>query len=98
MMLEHGAVDWGIVAIFVTVYVGMFLGGLPRLKLDRSGVALVSTLAGNLLLVGSIANLIVVDLARRSGVAIDLWAHARIGIPVTLTTLGMVWVWLRWGL
>jgi len=73
---------------------------LPHLKSPEAGVtlALVSTLAGNLLLVGSIANLIVVDLARRSGVAIDLWAHARIGIPVTLTTLGMVWVWLRWGL
>jgi Na+/H+ antiporter NhaD/arsenite permease-like protein len=73
---------------------------LPHLKSPEAGVtlALVSTLAGNLLLVGSIANLIVVDLARRSGVAIDLWAHARIGIPVTLTTLGLVWVWLRWGL
>jgi Na+/H+ antiporter NhaD/arsenite permease-like protein len=73
---------------------------LPHLKSPEAGVtlALVSTLAGNLLLVGSIANLIVVDLARRSGIAIDLWAHARIGIPVTLTTLGVVWVWLRWGL
>jgi Na+/H+ antiporter NhaD/arsenite permease-like protein len=97
-MLEHGAVGWGIVAIFVTVYVGMFLGGLHRLKLDRSGLALVSTLAGNLLLVASIANLIVVDRARRSGIAIDVRAHARIGIPVTLATLGVVCVCLRWGL
>ena len=73
---------------------------LPHLKSPEAGVtlALVSTLAGNLLLVGSIANLIVVDLARRNGIAIDLWAHARIGIPVTLATLGVVWVWLRWGL
>lgn len=38
-MLGHGAPDWGVVAIFVTVYLGMILGGLPRLKLDRSGVA-----------------------------------------------------------
>ena len=45
------------------------------------------------LLVGSIANLIVVDLARRSGVVIDVWAHARIGIPVTVLTLGVVWGW-----
>lgn len=37
---SHDAIDWGIVTIFTIVYVGMFLGGLPRLKLDRSGVAL----------------------------------------------------------
>jgi Na+/H+ antiporter NhaD/arsenite permease-like protein len=72
---------------------------LPHLKTPDAGVALalVSTLAGNLLLVGSIANLIVVDLARRSGIVIDAWAHARIGVPVTLATLAVVWGWLRWG-
>jgi Na+/H+ antiporter NhaD/arsenite permease-like protein len=42
------------------------------------------------MLVGSIANLIVVDLARRNGVAIGAWAHARIGVPVTLATLGLL--------
>ena len=51
-------------------------------------LALVSTLAGNLLLVGSIANLIVVDLAQKSAVAIDWRMHARVGLPVTLLTLG----------
>src|SRR5450830_112395 len=44
MMLGHGAPDWGVVAIFVTVYLGMILGGLPRLKLDRSGVALLGAI------------------------------------------------------
>jgi Na+/H+ antiporter NhaD/arsenite permease-like protein len=69
---------------------------LPHLKSAEAGVtlALVSTLAGNLLLVGSIANLIVVDLARRNGVVIDVWAHARIGVPVTVLTLAVVWGWL----
>ena len=41
----HGVVDWGIVLVFVTVYGGMFLGGLPRLKLNRSGVALLGAIA-----------------------------------------------------
>jgi Na+/H+ antiporter NhaD/arsenite permease-like protein len=70
---------------------------LPHLKTPEAGVtlALVSTLAGNLLLVGSIANMIVADLARRSGIVIDAWAHARIGVPVTLATLAVVWGWLR---
>lgn len=60
-------------------------------------LALVTTLAGNLLLVGSIANLIVVDLAAQQGVQIDWRAHARLGVPITLLTLGVVAAWLRWG-
>lgn len=59
-------------------------------------LALVSTFAGNLLLVGSVANLIVADLAAQQGIAIDWRAHARIGIPVTLLTMAVVAGWLRW--
>lgn len=60
-------------------------------------LALASTLAGNLLLVGSIANLIVVDAARRQGVHIDWRRHARTGVPVTLATLALsaAWLWMR---
>ena len=58
-------------------------------------LALITTLAGNLLLVGSIANLIVVDLARKNGVAIDWKQHAAAGVPVTLMTLAVVWLWVR---
>ena len=57
-------------------------------------LALSSTLAGNLLVVGSIANIIVVDQARQLGVAIDWRTHARIGIPVTLATLAIAAGWL----
>jgi Na+/H+ antiporter NhaD/arsenite permease-like protein len=62
-------------------------------------LALTSTLAGNLLIVGSIANIIVVEEARRRGVGIDWRAHARTGIPVTLATLAIAaaWLWLRAG-
>jgi Na+/H+ antiporter NhaD/arsenite permease-like protein len=59
-------------------------------------LALVSTLAGNLLIVGSIANIIVVDAARRSGIEIDWRRHARTGVPVTLLTLGIAAGWLAW--
>jgi len=47
--------------------------------------------------VGSIANLIVVDLARKSGIAIDWKQHALIGVPVTLGTLGLARGWLALG-
>ena len=60
-------------------------------------LALASTFAGNLLIVGSIANIIVVEQARALGVAIDWRTHARAGIPVTLATLTIaaLWLWLR---
>ena len=59
-----------------------------------AALALASTLAGNLLLVGSIANLIVVDAARRAGIVIDWRQHARTGIPVTVLTLAVAAGWL----
>jgi Na+/H+ antiporter NhaD/arsenite permease-like protein len=59
-------------------------------------LALVSTLAGNLLIVGSIANIIVVDAAARRGIAIDWRTHARVGVPVTLATLAVAAASLAW--
>ena len=68
---------------------------LPAATETFSGplLALVSTLAGNLLVVGSIANIIVVDAARRRGIAIDWRTHARTGVPVALVTLLVTAVW-----
>jgi len=59
-------------------------------------LALSSTLAGNLLIVGSLANIIVVDQASRLGMTITWREHARIGVPVTLLTLLIAagWLWL----
>ncbi len=71
---------------------------LPHLQgTPQAGVllALVTTFAGNLLLVGSIANLIVADLARQQGILIDWKRHAIVGVPVTLLSLGVIWIWLR---
>jgi Na+/H+ antiporter NhaD/arsenite permease-like protein len=57
-------------------------------------LALSSTMAGNLLIVGSIANIIVVDMAGRHGVVIDWRRHARAGVPVTVVTLAITALWL----
>jgi Na+/H+ antiporter NhaD/arsenite permease-like protein len=69
---------------------------LPAAEGSQAGatLALVSTLAGNLLIVGSIANIIVVDAARRCGIKIDWKMHARVGVPVTVLTLGITGAWL----
>jgi len=68
---------------------------LPAATQPFSGpmLALVSTLAGNLLIVGSIANIIVVDAARRRAIEIDWRRHAATGIPVTIATLGITAAW-----
>jgi Na+/H+ antiporter NhaD/arsenite permease-like protein len=60
-------------------------------------LAIGSTLAGNLLLVGSIANLIVADAAARRGVHLDWRRHARVGVPVTLATFAVAaaYLWLQ---
>lgn len=56
-------------------------------------LALASTFAGNLIVIGSIANLIVIEQARTWGVPISFRAHARVGLPVTLVSLGVVLAW-----
>ena len=53
------------------------------------GLALMSSLAGNLLLVGSVANLIVAERARRHGITIGFWSYFRVGAPLTLATIAL---------
>jgi Na+/H+ antiporter NhaD/arsenite permease-like protein len=59
-------------------------------------VAMSSTLAGNLTVLGSVANLIVLEGARREGTKVTLMEYCKAGIPVTLLTLalGVAWLWL----
>jgi len=64
---------------------------LPSTVGEHAGtvLALSSTLAGNLLIVGSIANIIVVNEAAHKGIKIDWREHAKLGVPVTIATLGV---------
>jgi Na+/H+ antiporter NhaD/arsenite permease-like protein len=57
-------------------------------------LAMASTLAGNLTVTGSIANIIVIEKARPE-VEITFADYARVGVPVTLATLAAGVVWLR---
>jgi Na+/H+ antiporter NhaD/arsenite permease-like protein len=57
-------------------------------------LAMASTLAGNFTILGSVANLIVVEQARRHAVAIGFWAYFRLGAPLTLATLALGAWWL----
>jgi Na+/H+ antiporter NhaD/arsenite permease-like protein len=57
-------------------------------------VAMSSTFAGNLTLIGSVANLIVAEHAKRAGVTISFPAYGRIGVPLTLASLWFGTWWL----
>jgi Na+/H+ antiporter NhaD/arsenite permease-like protein len=67
---------------------------LGSIKRDWLTVAMASTFAGNLTLIGSVANLIVVEIARKQGVHVSFLTYLRVGVLVTLITLiiGVVWL------
>jgi len=93
------------VLFVVTPILSNIVSNVPAVMLlmpSTSGVdagiimAISSTLAGNLIVVGSVANIIVVENAKRAGVEISFWTHARTGIPITLGSLALaaLWLWL----
>jgi Na+/H+ antiporter NhaD/arsenite permease-like protein len=75
----------------------LFTPVVPKLADPRRAwlaLAMASTLAGNLTIVGSIANLIVAEGARRRGVEVSFGDYVRVGLPITALTLAFgVW-WL----
>ncbi len=76
---------------------GKWVGNFAQPELMWKVMALATTFAGNLTIVGSVANIIVVESAR-AHVEIGFWDYAHYGIPVTLltTVAGMlILMWLR---
>jgi len=57
-------------------------------------LAMAATLAGNFTILGSIANLIVVQGAARRDIRIGFWTYFAVGAPVTIITLVMGVLWL----
>ena len=99
------------IAIFVpvTAFLSNVVSNVPAVMLLRTLVssfpdphagwltlAMASTLAGNLTITGSIANIIVVERAAAEGVQIGFGEFLRIGVPVTVATLvcGAAWLWM----
>jgi len=60
-----------------------FIRSFPDQGAAWSLTALVSTLAGNLTILGSVANIIVMEQAR---VRLGFWAYLRVGAPVALVS------------
>jgi Na+/H+ antiporter NhaD/arsenite permease-like protein len=57
-------------------------------------LAAFSTLAGNLTIIGSVANVIVFETARRDGVEVGFLEYLKAGVPLTIVTLAAAWAWL----
>ncbi|MCC6145855.1 MAG: anion transporter [Candidatus Hydrogenedentes bacterium] len=99
--VEHPPILFGVTValsnLVSNVPATMLLLPLATGPLDGAVLALASTLAGNLIIVGSIANIIVIEQAALEGIKIGWKMHARTGIPVTLATLALagLWLWLR---
>jgi Na+/H+ antiporter NhaD/arsenite permease-like protein len=78
---------------------GLLVGNVPAVMLllpfvgrqpaTGYAMALSSTVAGNAVLVGSIANLIVAEQAERLGIPFGFREHLRVGLPVTLVSLAI---------
>jgi Na+/H+ antiporter NhaD/arsenite permease-like protein len=71
-----------------------FVAGLTDPQHAWLVVAMASTFAGNLTILGSVANLIVVQRARAGGVSIGFWDYFRAGAPLTVLSIAAGTLWL----
>jgi Na+/H+ antiporter NhaD/arsenite permease-like protein len=57
-------------------------------------LALANSFGGNLIVIGSVANIIVIQQAQQLGITIRFRDFSRLGIPVTLAALGGLFLWV----
>jgi Na+/H+ antiporter NhaD/arsenite permease-like protein len=72
-----------------------FVVSLPDPRKGWMLLAMASTLAGNLTITGSVANIIVVELAKPD-VHISFWDYSRVGLPITVVTILIGTLWLAY--
>jgi Na+/H+ antiporter NhaD/arsenite permease-like protein len=72
-----------------------FVAALPEPRTAWLALAMAATLAGNFTILGSVANLIVVQRARRHGIEVGFWSYFRIGAPLTVITIAVGVLWLH---
>jgi Na+/H+ antiporter NhaD/arsenite permease-like protein len=98
--LQHSDVLFALSAVLsdITSNVPTVMLLLPYAGDPEAGplMALASGLSSNLIIIGSLANIIVVDAANARGLTISFWEFAKVGIPVALSTLLIAWVWVSY--
>jgi len=100
--LERIAVLSGVTAVLSNIVSNVpavlvmspFIQPLPDPKTAWLTVAMASTLAGNFTVLGSVANLIVVQKAAAKGIHIGFWDYFTVGAPLTLLSIIFGAFWL----
>lgn len=82
------------IVLLLGVRVGASAGAISEASEKKAWLILawVSTVAGNLSLLGSAANLIVCEQARRaqpSGYNLSFWTHLKFGVPSTIIVIAI---------
>jgi Na+/H+ antiporter NhaD/arsenite permease-like protein len=102
--------DQGVAALTaVAVVLSNLVSNVPAVMLFRPFIpgfsdpqqawvtlAMATTLAGNLTLLGSVANLIVAESARSRGVHLSFMEYLKSGAPITVATILVGVFWLSW--
>lgn len=70
------------------------VASMEDIRLGWLTIAMASTLAGNLTLLGSVANLIVAETANRWRIDLSFWEYTRSGLIITIITLAIGVLWL----
>ena len=105
-LTEHGLLPGSLVLLTpYAVAASNTIGGVPGAMLFLElwptppvgvlyALALLSSLAGNLLLTGSLTNVLIAERADRMGARLTFTEHARAGVPIAILSIGFAVFWL----
>lgn len=71
------------------------VANMENARLGWLTIAAASTLAGNLTLLGSVANLIVAEIAERWRIDLNFWEYTKSGVIITVLSLAISVLWLN---
>jgi Na+/H+ antiporter NhaD/arsenite permease-like protein len=100
-LLPNGLVPLTLFSVFTSNAIGSLPGTMLLLQIWQTpppgvlySLTLLSTLSGNLLLSGSLTNVLIAERAERMGARIGFIEHARAGVPIALISLAFALAWL----
>ena len=105
-LTDHGLLPDSLLLLTpYTVLASNTIGGVPAAMLFLQlwpsappgvlyALALLSSLAGNLLLTGSLTNVLIAEHAERMEAKLTFAEHARAGVPITIVSIGFAVFWL----
>jgi Na+/H+ antiporter NhaD/arsenite permease-like protein len=105
-LTEHGLLPGSLALLMpYTLMASNAIGGVPSAMLFLElwpnappsvlyALALLSSLAGNLLLTGSLTNVLIAERADQMGARLSFAEHARAGVPIAILSVGFAVFWL----